>query len=124
MIALRPFVLLGLLVLSGCADGGSSGGTYSSGQSLANAQTRAACRQRAEEVDMQQNRAQIYSPPPAVNTPYSANYLSDQPDRGLSDLYAHDKLVADCIRNTGTGADRTLQPAPQNPPSQASSQQR
>jgi hypothetical protein len=117
MIAVRPLVLFGLLVLSGCADS-SSGGGGSGGQSLANAQTRAACRQRAEEVDQQQNRAQIYSPPPQVNTPYSASYLADQPDRGLSQLYAHDKLVADCIRNTGTGADRTAQPAPQTAPPQ------
>lgn len=107
MNAPRLLLLFCLIALSACENGGSFGG----GQAQADAQTRAACRQRAEDVYTQQNRAQIYSPPPAVNTPYSGNYLPDQSDRGLSDLYAHDRLVNDCIRNTGTGADRTQPPA-------------
>jgi hypothetical protein len=111
MIAPRLLVLFGLLALSGCANGPSCD-TSSAGQSLADAQTRAACRERAEEMDSQQNRAQIYSPPPQVNTPYSLNYLPGQSDRGLSQLYAHDKMVRDCIRNTGTGANQAPQPLP------------
>ncbi len=112
MIAPRLLVLLGLLALSGCTFG-SGGRAPSSGQPLADAQTRAACRQRAEQVDSQQNRAEIYSPPPPVNTPFSANYFPGQTDRGLSQLYEHDKMVSDCIRNSGTGADRSPQPPPQ-----------
>jgi hypothetical protein len=97
--------------MSACANG-PSGGASSGGQSLADAQTRAACRQRAEEMESQQNRAQIYSPPPQVNTPFSANYQPGQTERGLSQLFAHDKMVSDCIRNTGTQAVQTQQPPP------------
>lgn len=112
MIPVRLIACLGLFILAGCDQGGAfGGGPPPTGQALADAQTRAACRQRAEEAYRQQNRAQIYSPPPQVNTPYSANYLPDQSDRGLADLYSHDKMVSDCIRNTGTGA-LPPQPAP------------
>jgi hypothetical protein len=80
-----------------------------SGQAQADAQTRAACRQRAEEAYNQQNRGAIFSPPSSVNTPYSSNYVpASSDDRGLSDLFAHERLVSDCVRNTGTGTDRTV----------------
>ena len=109
MNRLRRCLLTGLLVLSGCGDQPPL-----TGQAQADAETRAACRQRAEAVYDQQNRGQIYSPLPSVNSPFSANYLPDQPDRGLSQLYAHDKLVSDCVRNNGTGAERS-QPRPAVP---------
>jgi hypothetical protein len=80
-------------------------------QAQADAATRNACRQRAEQAYEQQNRAAIYSPPATVNTPYSANYTPSQTDRGLSDLFANDRMVSDCVRNTGTGSERTP-PAP------------
>lgn len=92
--------LLGTIVLSACQA------PPSGGQARADAQTRAACEQRAEQVYEQQNRAEIYSPPSPVNTPYSANYLPDSSTRGLSDLFAHDRMISDCVRNTGTGAER------------------
>jgi len=81
-------------------------------QGQADADTRAACQARAEQAYDQQNRAEIYSPPPTVNTPYSANYLPSVSDRGLSDLFVHDRMVSDCVRNTGTGSDRSQPPAP------------
>lgn len=91
-----------VVVLAGCADQPPL-----TGQAQADAETQAACRQRAEEVYNQQNRAQIYSPSPSVNTPYSANYLPNQTDRGLSQLFVHDKMVSECVRNNGTGAERS-----------------
>ena len=94
--------LLTAAALSAC--GTPTGG---GGQAQADAQTRAACRARAEQAYEQQNRATIYSPPPSVNTPYSANFAPGADDRGLSDLFAHDRMVNDCIRNTGTGAERS-----------------
>jgi hypothetical protein len=94
-------ILLGSLALSACATAPQSP------QAQADAATRNACRQRAEQAYEQQNRAEIYSPPATVNTPYSANYVPNQTDRGLSDLFAHDRLVSDCVRNTGTNSDRT-----------------
>lgn len=103
----RPFAFLPLLflALSGC-----DGGAPLTGQAQADAQTRAACRERAEEVYNQQNRAEIYSPPPSVNTPFSNNYMSGISDRGLSQLYIHDRMINDCVRNTGTGAERSPPP--------------
>src|SRR4051812_43990827 len=98
-------MLMGILALSACNL------SPRSPQSQADAATRAACQQRAEQAYEQQNRAEIYSPPATVNTPFSANYTPSQTDRGLSELFAHDRMVSDCVRNTGTGSDRTPPPA-------------
>jgi hypothetical protein len=97
--------LLGALALSACAGGPQTG------QAQADAATGAACRQRADQVYDQQNRADIYSPASQVNTPYSGNYTPDVSGRGLSQLFVHDKLVSDCVRNTGTGAGPAEPPA-------------
>jgi hypothetical protein len=80
------------------------------GQEQANAATRAACQQRAEQAYDQQNRGEIYSPASSVNTPYSANYAPGGDNRGLSELFVHDRMISDCVRNTGTGADRSVSP--------------
>jgi hypothetical protein len=93
-------ILLGAIALSACD------GTPPSGQARADAATQAACRQRAEQAYEQQNRGQIYSTQSQVNMPYSANYVPDVPNRGLSDVFAHDRMVSDCVRNTGTGSER------------------
>jgi hypothetical protein len=108
MTCLRIISLISAVALSACAGDAPSGG-----QAQADASTNAACRQRADEVYDRQNRAEIYSPASSVNTPYSANYNSGISDRGLSDIFAHDKLVSDCVRNTGTGAERSLPPPDQ-----------
>jgi hypothetical protein len=100
MNCVRLFIFAGAIVLSGCTDQPPL-----TGQAQADAATRQACRQRAEAIYNQQNRGEIYSPASQVNTPYSGNYLPDRTDHGLSDLFVHDKLVSDCVRNTGTGAD-------------------
>ncbi len=104
----RPSILLllGAVALSGCAM------QPQTGQSQADAETRAACRARAEEAYDVQNRAEIYSPAVPVNTPYSANYVPGMSDRGLSDLFVHERMVSDCIRNTGTGAERSESATP------------
>jgi hypothetical protein len=107
-IPMGVVVSMGAVLLSACAGGPQTG------QAQADAETRAACQARAEQTYNQQNRAEIYSPPPTINTPYSANYVPSQSDRGLSDLFVHNRLVSDCIRNTGTQSDRT-QPTPPLP---------
>jgi hypothetical protein len=94
-----------MVVLSGCGDQAPL-----TGQAQADAATRAACRQRAEAAYDQQYRGQIYSPGSQVNTPYSANYLPDRTDNGLSQLFVHNKMVSDCVRNTGTGTERSEPP--------------
>lgn len=98
--------LLSVVALSACQA------PPSGGQAQADAQTRAACRARAGQIYDEQNRGKIYSPPPAVNTPYSSNYTPDVTDRGLSDLFAHDRMMNDCIRNSGTGAEISPPPKP------------
>ena len=82
-------------------------------QAEADAATRAACQQRAEQVYDQQNRAEIYGPQSQINTPYSANYAPGGTSRGLSELFVHERMVSDCVRNTGTGTERN----PSSPPS-------
>jgi hypothetical protein len=110
-VAMGFACLIGVAALSACDRPSVSG------QAQADADTRAACRQRAEEAYNQQNRGAIFSPPTSVNTPYSSNYVPDVTDRGLSDLFTHDRLVSDCVRNTGTGTDRTVPTAPATPDS-------
>jgi hypothetical protein len=106
-------LLMGALALSACAGPSQQGG-----QAQADAETRAACQARAEQAYNQRNRAEIYGPQSQVNTPYSANYVPSMSDRGLSDLFAHDRMVSDCIRNTGTSSDRD-QPASSPSPAPA-----
>jgi hypothetical protein len=108
MISPRLLALLCAMALSACANGG---GAPSSGQALADSQTRQACRDRVNSAFEVRNRAQIYAPQSQVNTPYSGSYLPDQDDRGLSDQFEHDTMLSNCIRNTGTGEERST-PAP------------
>ena len=98
-------------LLAGAALGGCDR-PAPTGQMRADAATRAACETRAEQAYEQRNRAEIYAPQSQVNTPYSANYVSGDATRGLSDLFVHDRMVNDCVRNTGTGAERSPPPAP------------
>jgi hypothetical protein len=78
------------------------------GQAQADAATVAACRQRANQIYDQQNRGAIYSPQSQSNTPFSANWTPEVPNRGLSAQFGFDRSVNDCIRNTGTGTDRNV----------------
>lgn len=83
------------------------------GQAKADAETLAACRQHADAVYNRQYRDQIYT---ITNrdAPFSSNYVPSVTDRGLAARYAHDNMVNDCVRNTGTETDRatTYQPEP------------
>lgn len=88
------------------------GGPPADGQAQADAKTRVACQQRAEQTYDQQNRGGLYSPQSQVNMPFSGNYLPGVSDRGLSDLFAHDRMVSDCVRNTGTETNRAVPTAP------------
>jgi len=97
-------VLLGTAAVSGCDR------PPPTGQAQADAQTRTACERRANEAYDQQNRGEIYAPQSQVNTPYSTNYIPGDQNRGLSDLFVHDRMVSDCVRNTGTGTDRDVPP--------------
>jgi hypothetical protein len=110
MSCVRLVLFAGVIALSGC-----SSPPPLTGQAQADAATRAACRQRAEAAFAQQNRGDIYSSGSQVNSPFSANFLPDKTDRGLSQLFAHDRMVNDCVRNTGTGAERSPSPTAVQP---------
>ncbi len=83
-------------------------------QTGTDAATQAACRQRAEAVYSTQNRAAIYSPSASVNSPFSGSYQAGSTDRGLSQLYAHQTMIGDCVRANGV-ADGSPQPAAEAP---------
>ncbi len=113
MISLRLIALLGTIALTACGQTDAS-----DGEATTDAATRVACRERADQIYNQQNRATIYSPMEAVNTPSSAGYAPGDNSRGLSDLFAHDRMVSDCVRNTGTQSERSeapVAPAPAIP---------
>ena len=76
-------------------------------QARADQQARAACRQRADQVYAQQDRAAPYQ---ADNrfSPFSSTYVPGVTSRGLGERYAMDTLIANCVRSTGR------QPAEQN----------
>jgi len=90
-------ILVLTLLLAGC-DGTAP---PPSGQARANAETAAACRQRAEQVYDIRHRGDIYSPQPQVDAPFASNYRPGVPGPDLASLHEHDQLVTDCIRNTG-----------------------
>jgi hypothetical protein len=92
----RGIVVLTLL-LAGCAGPAPP----ASGQARADAETAAACRQRAEQVYDIRHRGEIYSPLPQVDAPFASNYRPGVPGPDLAALHEHDQLITDCIRNTG-----------------------
>jgi len=92
------------LLLSGCTLGPSPAG---GGEAQAQQSLVTACRQRADEAYNVTHRDQIYASESQVNTPFSANYQPGIPSRGLSDLFARDQMVDDCVRNTGAEGSRT-----------------
>lgn len=102
MIRPRLIALLGAIALTACQGDGMSS------QSRADANTRAACQRRAEDMDKETNRGEIYAPPPQTNTPYSANYFPGDTTRGLSEMFAQQRAIDDCVRNTGTQTDREV----------------
>jgi hypothetical protein len=77
------------------------------GQARADAETAAACRQRADAVYNERHRDTLYAPPADVNTPFSAGYAPGEEDRTLSNVFERDSLLSDCERNTGTQGNRT-----------------
>jgi hypothetical protein len=109
MTRLPAFLVLALGALCGCANTDLPAPLRS--QQQADAQTVAACRQRANQVFDQQNRGAIFSQAPQTNMPFSANFTPDNPSRGLSAQFGFDRMVNDCVRNTGTETTRT----PDNP---------
>jgi hypothetical protein len=108
----RPALCLPLLALAYCTPPPPP-----VGQARADADTLAACRLHADQVYNRQNRDQIYSITNR-NVPFSTGYAPGVTDSGLAARYAHDNMVSDCVRNTGTETDRstTYDPEPATAP--------
>jgi hypothetical protein len=88
--------------------------------SRASQATVTACRERAEDVYVSQNRDLLYQNDTST-TPYSAGPNTGIPTHGLASLFAHQRTVDDCIRNTGTETQRndtqeTTEPGGQGAP--------
>ena len=67
--------------------------------------TLAACRQQANTTFVMQNRGQIYSMSDE-SAPQSSIGLSQDPMQGLANQYTQERMVQDCVRNTGTQTNR------------------
>jgi hypothetical protein len=101
MIARRLAAISAILLL----PLGACSSSFNTPANRANQATIAACRQRAEDVYVSQNRDLIYQND-TTSTPYSAGPNTGIPTHGLSSLYAHQQVVDDCVRNTGTETPR------------------
>lgn len=113
--ALRAITLLAGILLSGpmlsaCTRSISFDGN---GQSTASPATRAACRQRADEVYTRQNRADIYRDDNfdanKRDSPFATSSVLGEPTRALSARYGREQLLDDCVRgsagNIGSSPD-------------------
>jgi hypothetical protein len=91
--------------------GGAPGGAPGGGTSVrADAAAIAYCRQQAEDVYNAQHRsARIQSD--TRDSPFSGAYLAGSSSRTLSDRYAMDTMIGDCLRNSAArqaGADTSV----------------
>lgn len=72
-------------------------------------QQAASCKERAEQIYLQQNRADIYRADVYTSnlrdSPYSASLLDGVPSRGLSNQFQHQQMYDDCLRASGTGTE-------------------
>lgn len=101
---LRATAVLSLLTAAGCAALSSP-----SRRADVTPQQAAACRERTEQIYLQQNRADIYRADTYASnlrdSPYSAALLDGVPTRGLSNQFAHQQMYDDCVRASGTGTE-------------------
>jgi len=92
-----------VLLLSACQSAApppSASAGMSGRQGRVDAERAAFCRQRAEEIYMTQNRGDLYRMDNR-DAPFSGGFVSGMTNRGLPDRFAQDRMIADCIRNTG-----------------------
>ncbi len=110
-----PAALLAVTLLAGCNSTPRDRGT---------AAQQAACRERADEIYIKQNRAEIYAADRyATSTrdaPYGSSGLVGVTSAGLSGRYARDGLITDCINgltnNTAPASGATPDRAVGGPP--------
>lgn len=101
--ALALFALAGL-ALAGCATNAP--------RDRGSAAQQAACRQRADEVYLKQNRGDVYRGDQyATSTrdaPYASSGLIGVTSSGLSGRYARDKMLDDCLAAVTAGGRPAL----------------
>ena len=117
-MSLRPIPLAllaapALVLLAGCQPPPPRPVT---GAGPADAAAAAHCRQRAQEIYETQNRGSRFQVEHR-DSPFSGAYVPNTETKGLSDRYAMDAMIADCIRNSANRGSRTEavsapQPAP------------
>jgi hypothetical protein len=73
--------------------------------------TAEACRRRADEIYSRQNRGAIYIEPDQRSSPFSGDYVSGVTSRGLPARYGYDRMITDCVRESGQTLDRGAGPA-------------
>jgi hypothetical protein len=77
-----------------------------SGEARADLARQSACRARADQVYVEQNRGAIYLDEGAQQSysPFSGTYVEGNPSRGLPSAYAQQEMVSDCVRNSDDAA--------------------
>jgi len=86
------------------------------GQARADAATMAACRTHADEIYDRQRRDTIYTIT-SRDSPFSGNdSTTGIVDRGLSQRFARENMIRDCVRNNSTETDRAVPATPSAPP--------
>lgn len=100
---------LALAGLAGCAEGGGA-------RSGATPKAMAACRQRADEVYERQNRGAVYRTDTFVasqrDAPFGGSGPAGNPSTGLSDRYAHDTILDDCLNGMASSTTTSGTPSP------------
>ena len=115
---MNRLVLAALVGLAACQGPPPSRG-FSNGGSASAADAQA-CRQRADEVYLKQNRAELYRSDTYAtsgrDSPFSIANLPGVTSRGLSGRYERDNLVSDCLNASGSNGAGS--PAANSAPSQ------
>ena len=91
MLLMLPLIGSPLLTLAGCGPE----------QTTQREQEEAACQAQASRVDAKVNRADL-AERDSSNTPLSSTGLPGIDTTPLSEAYAHDTIVNDCLNATGT----------------------
>jgi hypothetical protein len=89
--ALLAIAVLPTLFLAGCG--------FSPPQSETQRDAQASCREDANRIYNAQNRYQL-SERPSPDTPYSGSTPPPLPGDGLSDRYAFDNMVSNCLNRS------------------------
>jgi len=110
--------VLAALALAGLTACSTSFG-HSANREGVSPKVMAACRHRADMVYEQQNRGAVYRTDIYAGSqrdaPFAGTGSAGNPSTGLSDRYARDTMVDDCLNGMSNGTDVTTEPAPPAP---------